>query len=153
MADLRWLALSVQERPWGSPLLGSVAGSPAWWHGTDPLWLLQASSAYPEPFPSTLAQVAYAYYDRMSAQAVETPESRQPSPVAPRGWSWCIFRCRMNHPLSPRAAAECMMRECGLTPKEVQPAIEQEGLSPRVLTAYVVGIGLVLIGAWALVRG
>jgi hypothetical protein len=152
MADLTWLALSVQERPWGSPLLGGVAGSPAWWHGTDPLWLLQASSAYPEPFPSTLAQVAYAYYDRMSAQAVSAPEKRE-QPANPTGQvdTWCSIRCGWKYMGRRDAIADCLVRECGASPSQVQ-ALKPQGL-PGNLAAYVIGIGLVLIGAWALVRG
>jgi len=130
---------------WGSQALAGLAGTAAWWHGTDPAWWMQTMNTWPEPFPWDMALQAAAWYD--GASRVELARAPTPEQPRPGGVDWlCGFRCGLKHIGNPEKQHECMVQECGAS---LRQAVE----APlKNLVAMVIGVGLVLIGSWALVK-
>jgi hypothetical protein len=146
----RYIQALLTQIEWGSPLLASASGTAAWVHGSDAAWWLGASmQRYPEQFPLEVAAQARQYYEIGAPQALKTTTKQERPPE--------------NTP-EARCRAVCLgqwdydgcVREC--TRRGGPPSTICEAFFPKPvctqygLVAVVIGVGLVLLGAWALVR-
>lgn len=130
---------------WGSGALAGLAGTAAWWHGTDPAWWLASMDTWPEHVPWDMAAEAQRWYD--GASRVELARAPTPEQPKPGGVDWlCGFRCGVKNIGNPEAQHECMVRECGAS---LRQAVQNVGAN---VIATVIGVGLVLVGAYALVK-
>jgi hypothetical protein len=146
----RYVQALLTQIEWGSPLLASASGTAAWVHGSDAAWWLGASmQKYPEQFPLEVAAQARRYYEIAVPQVLKTATKQERPPedtpearcraVCLGQWDYdgCVQECtRRGGP--PRTICEAFFP---------RPVCTQHGL-----VAIVIGVGLVLLGAWALVK-
>jgi hypothetical protein len=164
----RYVQALLTQIEWGSPLLASASGTAAWVHGSDAAWWLGASmQKYPEQFPLEVAAQARQYYEIGAPQALSV-QTKPEKPATDVGR--CVQYCRSRYWLTcnpvtavtPLTKCECE-KQCeasGGAETQVGPfgvARGRPGESgaeaiARQLAPWAIGVGLVLLGAWALVR-
>ncbi len=141
---------------WGSQALAGLAGTAAWWHGTDPAWWMQTMNTWPEPFPWEMAAQAQAWYDGQSQVVLASaPTPKEPYKPPSTEQFVCSMRCLIRNLFNLPGQTKCMVEECGISPERLGPIGRKEyelSKAPANLVATVIGVGLVLIGAYALVR-
>ncbi len=137
--------------PWGSPLLASSAGTSAWLHGTDPAWWqLPALYMEPESFWAPAVLEATRAYREQATQAVEsTPRPVEPTGDVRRQCEQECFDPRVLH--RSACIAECMEKGPGKHNFGRKGLLQVEWF--RAAVPYVLAVGLVLLGAYAIVRG
>lgn len=135
----------MSSMEWGSGALAGLAGTGAWWHGTDPAWWMQSMNTWPEVFPWGVGVTAQKWYDEQVQFASTKPGTlKQPKNV---DW-WCAFRCGLKYPNRRDKQADCLVEECGAAPESVQVLRPQPATNLVIL---VLAVGLILVGAYALV--
>jgi len=170
MADSlsRYMQALLTQIEWGSPLLASASGTAAWVHGSDAAWWLSSSmQKYPEQFPIEAATLAQQYYDATASLALNT-QTKPEMPVTDT--ERCVQYCRSRYwltcnpitAISPLTKCECekLCEASGGAETQIGPFGVARGRPGESvvkalagqLAPWLIGVGLVLLGTWALIR-